>query len=173
VTPLFWADGEDHDWNEIRSCTVLDAEFQPRTITLAAPDGAGERPAAGLTLDSRIEQSLTELSSALAPTEFTDQLLASLRASYRPGATMTGAFARFVEHLLGPHGLVVFESADPAAKPLAADLFARETRSGRTGAIATEAGQALAVRGHEAQVVPQPGSFALFHVDGARRAMRR
>src|SRR5438094_8117297 len=26
---IFWVEAEDHDWAEIRSCTVLDAEFQP------------------------------------------------------------------------------------------------------------------------------------------------
>ena len=39
---LFWVEAEDHDWAEIRSCTVLDAEFQPRTVTLADLEGAGE-----------------------------------------------------------------------------------------------------------------------------------
>ena len=39
---------------------------------------------------------------------------------------MASAFARWLEGLLGPLGLIVFESADPAAKPLVADLFARE-----------------------------------------------
>ena len=59
VVPVFWVDAEDHDWDEVRSCTVLDAEFQPRTITLAQPEGAGERPVAALKLDDRIEHTST------------------------------------------------------------------------------------------------------------------
>src|SRR5204863_331896 len=42
AVPVFWVDAEDHDWEEVRSCTVLDSEFQARTITLADPEGAGE-----------------------------------------------------------------------------------------------------------------------------------
>src|SRR5690349_18679694 len=29
AVPIFWVDAEDHDWNEIRSATVLDRDFQP------------------------------------------------------------------------------------------------------------------------------------------------
>jgi bacillithiol biosynthesis cysteine-adding enzyme BshC len=174
VVPVFWVDAEDHDWQEVRSCIVLDADFQPRTIALATPEGAGEHPVAALQLDSRIEQSLDELGAACARTDFTEWMLGSLRAAYRPGAGMAAAFATWIESLLGPHGLVVFESADPAAKRLAGPVFVRELRSpGRTAALAAAAGEALQARGHEPQVVPQPDSVSLFQLDGIRRPIRR
>lgn len=174
VVPIFWVDAEDHDWDEIASCTVLDAAFQPRTITLAKPEGAGERPVAALRLDDRVEHTLDELAAALGESEFSDSLMTSLRAAYRPGAGMADAFARWLETILGPHGLVVYDSSDPAAKPLVADLFARELAgSGRTSTLAEQAGEAMRARGHEPQVTPQPDSIALFHCDGARRPIRR
>jgi bacillithiol synthase len=176
--PLFWVDAEDHDWEEVGSCTVLDETYQARTITLAPPDGAGERPVAALRLDGGIEASLDELAAALARTDFTDWVMAGLRAQYRAGTGMADAFARWLEALLAPHGLVVFDSADPAAKPLATPVFTRELQQpGLTAALASEAGHALAARGHEPQVTPHPDSVALFHLgdqlgDG-RRAIRR
>jgi bacillithiol biosynthesis cysteine-adding enzyme BshC len=174
VVPVFWVDAEDHDWEEVASCTVLDPGFQPRTITLAKPEGAGERSVAALQLDARVEHTLDELASALGETEFSAALMASLRAAYRPGAGMADAFARWLETLLGPYGLVVYDSSDPAAKPLAADLFARELGApGRTATLAQAAGEALLASGHQPQVVPQPDSVALFHLDGARRSIRR
>jgi bacillithiol biosynthesis cysteine-adding enzyme BshC len=174
VVSIFWVDAEDHDWNEVASCTVLDQAFQPRTITLPAPDGAGERPVAALTLDSRVEQSLTELAEALGHTEFTDGLLAGLRSAYRPGVGAADAFARWLETLLGPYGLVVFDSSDTAAKPLVADLFTRELReAGRTASLAASAGQTFSARGHQPQVIPHADSVALFHIDGARRPIRK
>lgn len=170
---VFWVDAEDHDWEEVASCTVLDAGFQPRTITLAPPEGAGEIPVAGLTLDSRIEESLSQLKDALAPTDFTEWTLNAFRSAYRPGAKMGHAFARWLEGLLGPYGLIVFESADPSAKPLVADVFARELASpGRTAALAASAGDALASRGHAPQVVPQPDSLSLFYLDDVRRPIK-
>jgi bacillithiol biosynthesis cysteine-adding enzyme BshC len=171
---VFWVDAEDHDWEEVRACTILDAEFQPQTVSLAAPDGAGEVPVAALPLDERVDESLDALASALATTDFTDWVISSLRACYYPGTGMATAFAKWIESLLGPYGLVVFESADPAAKKLAAPVFLRELGSpGRTSTLAGAAGDQLGARGHEPQVVPQPDSLALFHLDGVRRSIRR
>src|SRR4051812_17090004 len=98
---LFWVEAEDHDWEEIRSCTVLDAEFQPRAVTLADLDGAGERPIAQLTLDAGVEQSIETLASLLPPTEFTAATLADLRAAWQPGSGMARAFAVWLERVLG------------------------------------------------------------------------
>ena len=100
--------------------------------------------------------------------------MAALRAAYRPGTGVADAFARFFDSLLGPHGLVVFDASDPAAKPFVADLFAREIRdAGRTASLAATAGDALAALGHAPQVTPQADTAALFHVDGVRRQIRR
>ncbi|HYT67212.1 MAG TPA: bacillithiol biosynthesis cysteine-adding enzyme BshC [Vicinamibacterales bacterium] len=171
---IFWVEAEDHDWEEVRSCTVLDAEFQPRTVTMADLEGAGELPVARLQLDARVEQTIDELASALQQTEFTPAILDAIRAAWQPGRGFACAFATWLETLLGPHGLIVFESADPAAKPLVGDLFARELAApGRSAELAAEAGQALAARGHAPQVVPQPDSVSLFSLDPIRRSIRR
>jgi len=171
---VFWVDAEDHDWEEVRSCTVLDAEFQPRTVTLADLDGAGEQPVAALTLDEHVEQTIAELAAALQPTEFSASTIEAVRSAWKPGTGMARAFAIWLEQLLGPHGLIVFESADPAAKPLVASVFSRELAApGRTAALAAEAGSALAARGHAPQVVPQSDAISLFTLDGGRRPIRR
>jgi bacillithiol biosynthesis cysteine-adding enzyme BshC len=171
---LFWVEAEDHDWEEIRSCTVLDAEFQPRTVTLADLAGAGERPIAQLTLDNGVEQTIDELAAVLQPSEFTTATLADLRAAWRPGAGMARAFAVWLERVLGPYGLVVFESADPAAKPLVASVFAKELSSpGQTAALAARAGEELAARGHAPQVVTQPDNVSLFSIEDGRKPIKR
>jgi bacillithiol biosynthesis cysteine-adding enzyme BshC len=109
----------------------------------------------------------------LAPTEFTPALFDTLRAAYHAGAGMADAFGRWMESLLGSRGLVVYNSADPAAKPLVADVFAREIeRAGETARLAAEAGAAMEARGYTAQVTPQPGTIALFHLNGGREAIR-
>ena len=174
AVPVFWVDAEDHDWEEVRGGTVLDADFQPRTITLANPDGAGELPVARLTFDDRVIGCVNELAKALAPTDFTNQVVDDIRRAYRPGAGMAEAFSTWIETVLGPHGLVVFEAADPAAKPLAAPVFARELEApGTTAALATSGGQKLTTLGHQPQVAPQIGSISLFHLNGARQPIRR
>jgi bacillithiol biosynthesis cysteine-adding enzyme BshC len=172
--PVFWVDAEDHDWEEVRVSTVLDGDFQPRTIKLASPEGAGELPIAQLKLDARVTDSVDELSQALSATDFTESVVAGIRDAYRPGAGMAEAFSRWIETLLGPYGLVVFEAADPAAKPLAAPVFLRELESpGRTAALATSGGEKLAALAHQPQVAPQADSISLFHLNGARQPIKR
>jgi bacillithiol biosynthesis cysteine-adding enzyme BshC len=174
VVPIFWVDAEDHDWVEVRSCTVLDADFQPKTLTLADLDGAGDLPVASLKLDERVEQTIAELSRVLAKTEFSPWLDDAIRAAYRPGTGMAQAFSTWIESGLGSHGLVVFEAADPAAKRLAAPVFVRELEfPGRTAELATAAGQQLAARSHQPQVAAQAGNIALFYLDGKRLPIKR
>lgn len=171
---IFWVEAEDHDWEEVRSCTVLDAEFQPRTVTLPDLEGARDLPVAKLQLDGRIEPAIDELAGVLQKTEFTEAVLDAMRAAWHPGRGFACAFATWIETLLGPHGLVVFESADPAAKPLVANVFARELRApGKSAGLAALAGETLASRGHAPQVVPQPDSVSLFSLDPVRRSIRR
>jgi bacillithiol synthase len=170
---IFWIDAEDHDWNEVRSGIVLDADLHARTITLPAPEGAGKLPVAALTLDERVAAAIEELRGALPPTDFTDSVVRDAAAAWKPGVRMGDAFGRWLESLLGPYGLIVFESADPAAKPFVADLFARELQfPGRTSTLAAQAGQELEKLGHHAQVMPQPDSVALFRLDGTRTPIR-
>ena len=107
-------------------CSTLSSSRAP--ITLADPEGAGELPVAALTLDERIEQSLDELLSDSLPAHRFHRHGAVVAARRLPARHRDGGARspRWIEALLGPHGLVVFESADPAAKPLAAPVFARE-----------------------------------------------
>ena len=173
VIPVFWADGEDHDWQEIRSTTVIGRDDSPVEIAMPAFAGAGDRRSGDIVLDARVFGTVDALFSAMPETAFTADLRAVLTRCYVPGRSMAEAYARFIEHLLGRHGLVVFESADPAAKPLAADLFAEELRHpGRSTSLAIAAGERSRALGFAPQVVPVEGSAALFCLTPSREAIR-
>ena len=94
---------------------------------------------------------------------------------YRPGAGMAEAFSTWIESLLGPHGLVVFESADPAAKRArgarlrARARIARTDRGARRRRRATQLPRAATSR----RSCRNPAASALFHLDGARLPIRR
>ena len=170
---VFWVEAEDHDWDEVAVCSVLDHEFQRRTIQLPPPPGAGRTPIGLVRLGDEINTAIEQLTAALPPTEFTGPLLEDLRNAYRPGHGMADAFARLVERLLGDRGLVVFDCSDAAAKPLAGDIFAREVQhSGLTWQLAGSAGDRLAAGGYHAQVPGAAhGGAALFRLDGTRTAI--
>jgi bacillithiol biosynthesis cysteine-adding enzyme BshC len=170
---VFWVEAEDHDWAEVSSCSVLDAENQRRTITLPAPTGAGDAPIGFIKLDTNIEDAIGQLASTFPQTEFTASLIHDLRSAYAPGIGMADAFARWMERCTGDLGVVVFDCADPAAKPLAAPLFAHEIQhAGRTWQLAGEAGDKLAAHGYHVQVTgsSQDGA-ALFRLNGSRKTI--
>jgi bacillithiol biosynthesis cysteine-adding enzyme BshC len=169
---LFWIDAEDHDWDEVKACNVLNADLDLVRIALGQPPGAGEGPVARVRLDDSIEAAVELLASTLPATEFTPGLVDAVRTAYRPGAGMVDAFGAWLETWLGPRGLVVFDSSDPAAKPLVSHLFAREiAHAGETSRLAAEAGARLTALGYHAQVEPQPDQAALFHIDGTRSSI--
>jgi bacillithiol biosynthesis cysteine-adding enzyme BshC len=172
ATAVFWIEAEDHDWDEVRSCTVFDSEMATRSMGLS-PRTGDPVPVAAVTLDNQIADVLTELEQTLPPTEFRASLLADLRAAYAPGAGVADAFGRWLERVLGDRGLVVYDASDPAAKPLVADLFSRELSTpGQTARLAAKAGADLLARGFHTQVqTPGDGidSVALFRLDGHGR----
>ena len=137
--PVFWVDSEDHDLDEIRTCGVLDADqaFTTVALTIAAPPGT---PAAAVRLGREIEPALDALAAALPQTDFTAGVLGDLRRAYANGSGLVTAFATWIEQLLGRHGLVVFDAADPAAKPLAADLVRPRDRHRRHEHVAGPSG---------------------------------
>jgi bacillithiol biosynthesis cysteine-adding enzyme BshC len=170
---IFWIEGEDHDWDEVRSCGVLDAELGRRTIDIGNPVGAHVEPVARVHLDDSVGAALAELEAILPPTEFTRDMLETLGRAYAPGTGMADAFGTWMEAVLGSRGLVVFNAADPAAKPLAGAIFSRELeQAGETARLAADAGAAMEARGYSAQVMPQADSVALFHLNGGRQSIR-
>lgn len=170
---VFWIDAEDHDWAEIASCGVLASDQTPRRIAAAAPDGAGERPVASLTFGDDIARAIDELGATMPATEFTAEILDDLRATYRPGSGVADAFGAWLERVLGPHGLVVYDASDPSAKPFAAPIFRHELEHvGETTRLAAQAGAELVARGYHMQVTPHEGQAALFDLVQGRRAIR-
>jgi bacillithiol biosynthesis cysteine-adding enzyme BshC len=173
---VFWIEGEDHDWDEVRSCTVLGEDLACRTIELPQRAPADPVPVATIQLDDHITTALQELEQALPASEFRDGLLADLRAAYTPGTGMADAFGRWIERVLGPRGLVVYDASDRETKTAVSQVFVRELSTpGETAASATKAGAELTAKGYHAQVQAADGGLSLFHVGGAeaRRPIRQ
>ena len=171
---VFWVDAEDHDWNEVRSCSVFDADLGVKTVSLSARPTDDQSPVATVSLDNSIVSAIDELEQALPNTEFRASVIAQLRAAYAPGVGMADAFSRFLEQMLGDRGLIVYDASDKSSKPLAASVFERELSTpGYTVTLAGQAGANLTTNGYHAQVQTQDGSLALFTLDGGRRAIQR
>ncbi len=172
AVPVFWVDAEDHDLDEVRTCSVLDRELELRRLDLGATPHPG-LPVAAVRLPASIGERLDELRETLPPTEFSAATLDGLTAAYTPGTGIATAFSRWLDALLGHHGLVVFDGSDPAAKPLVQPVFERELElRGATARLAGAAGERLADGGYHAQVTPAADAVALFQMNGGRRPIR-
>jgi bacillithiol synthase len=171
---IFWIDAEDHDWDEVRSCGVLNDELALTTVLLGDMAGANAGPVARVRLDDSVAAAVAQLEATLPQTDFTPALLADVRRAYTTGVGMAEAFGRFLESTLGPHGLIVYDASDPAAKPLVRDLFVRELQHpGDTARLAAEAAARLQAAGYHAQVSPATDSVALFHLNAGRESIQR
>lgn len=170
VVPVFWVDGDDHDWEEVRTVHVLDGAHAVASIVADDPPGAGATPVGALVLDASIADTISTLGTTLAPTEFTSAVVDLLRKHYRAGASPSTACAGWLDELLGVEGLVVFDASDPAAKRLVAAVFQRELANPcRTARLAREGGERMAAAGHAAQIVPGDDVVCLFRIDDAGR----
>jgi bacillithiol synthase len=170
---IFWIDAEDHDWDEVRSCTVFDSTLAARSVSLPARHPGDHTPVAAVHLDHHVNAALDQLESLLPDTEFRAAVLRDLRAAYAEGRGMAEAFGRWLESVLGPRGLVVYDAADPATKPLVSDIFVSElSQPGETAKLAAAAGAHLVSRGYHSQVHSHDDAAALFHLHEGRRAIR-
>jgi bacillithiol synthase len=170
---VFWIDAEDHDWDEVKACSVLDTEMKPLAIAAGDPPHSHSGPVARVRLDESVNAAVSALEAALPGTEFTPAMLDGLRRAYAPGTGMADAFGRWLESVLGSRGLIVFDASDAAAKPLVAHIFAGEIeQAGQTARLAAEAGSALEARGYHAQATPHEGSLALFHMNAGRQPIK-
>ena len=173
AVPVFWIESEDHDWDEVRTCTVLNEALLPVSVGLPSELMLAPAPVASVRLDDSVSIAIDELGRTLPATEFREELLKNLREIYAPGSGMADAFGRWLEHLLGDLGLVVYDASDPDAKGLASPIFSKELSSpGETGRLAARAGTELDALGYHAQVQTPEGAPALFLLDGGREPIR-
>ena len=171
VVPVFWVASDDHDFAEIRSTSLIDAAGTIRTLRYAPRHEPVGQPAWAIPLDDTVAALVDELGQALPPSLGRDEALAVVAECYRPGVTLSDAFARLVSRLLPE--MVVLDPADPALKRIMAPVLARELREGSpTSRLALEAGRALLAAGYHQQVPVRPGFLNLFAVvEGQRRAL--
>lgn len=167
--PVFWIEGEDHDFAEVASVKMISAanelasfayelepKFQGKNL------GAVGRHVMGTGLESM----LATIQGALTPTEFSEAALGLVKSSYQPGMTMTRAFVQFMNNMLEDAGLVFIDPDDADLKKLVAPIFRRELEQDpNTCQVVIDRSDSLEQHYH-AQVKPRPVNAFLFHHGG-------
>jgi bacillithiol biosynthesis cysteine-adding enzyme BshC len=171
VVPVFWVASDDHDFAEVRSTSVLDDAGQIRTLRYSPEREPVGLPASRVILDETVTPLVAELGRVLPAGLHLDAVLEMLGRSYRPGVSLSEAFARLLSILLPD--LVVLDSADPALKRLTAPVMCREVaETSPTSRLAREVGQQLLAAGYHQQVPVRSGFLNLFlFIEDERRAL--
>jgi bacillithiol biosynthesis cysteine-adding enzyme BshC len=166
VVPVFWVEGEDHDFEEIATAHVL---RRNEVDALAYEPGVPDNPGAvgRLALTDAIDDVLDRLDDALPPSDFKPAVMERVRAAYRPGTALEDAFAHLLRALFEDEGLVFMNPDDARLKALARPLFRREVEDPEAPAARIEAtSEALVEQGYHAQVHARPTNLFWLEADG-------
>jgi bacillithiol biosynthesis cysteine-adding enzyme BshC len=168
--PVFWLASEDHDLDEVDQVTLL-TKRSVETLHLGL-QGAG-RPVGEVPLGDAVHGLLEHAGELLSFAPVWDML----REFYTPGATLGGAFARFMTRLFAAYGLIVMDASGRSFHRLGeSTLRAAIERAGELEAALLRRSGELAANGYHAQVLVKPGASLLFLLDeqtGERQALRR
>lgn len=126
--PVFWLEGDDHDFNEVRLINIFDSENQVVNISYKEEidDEDAKQSVGKLVFDDSIIESLNKLESLLRDSDFKGDLLNRLRNFYKPGKTFKESFKELLVWLFDEFGLIVFDPQDPEVKNILKPIFKKE-----------------------------------------------
>ncbi|HJZ83962.1 MAG TPA: bacillithiol biosynthesis cysteine-adding enzyme BshC [Polyangia bacterium] len=163
AVPVFWLQSEDHDFAEIARLRVRVPGGAVLELELSAGDTDERVAVAHRVLGGEVAATLDALAVALGGLPHGAEFLALVRAHYRPGASVVGAFAGLLGAVFADEGLVLLDPRTPALARLAQPVY--RTAITACDAIASalaERGRELRAAGFEEQVHVRPGSPLLF-----------
>jgi bacillithiol biosynthesis cysteine-adding enzyme BshC len=126
--PVFWMEGDDHDFNEVRAINVIGNENTIKNIGYKEqidPDDA-KRSVGSLELDNALDEFFNLLDENLRKTEFKDPLISSLKNYYSIGKTFTSSFRELIHSLFDEYGLVILNPSDKKVKEILKPVFRKE-----------------------------------------------
>lgn len=167
--PVFWIEGEDHDFAEMNHAGLLDAESRLVRVEYLPGGELPERnlgPIGELAFDAALEQTFERLGATLQKTEFTEKLLGDLRTSYCQGRTFNQAFTSWMGSLFRDAGLVFISANDSRLKRLLSPLFVREVTEFPAISQIVINQSAELEKSYHAQVKPRSINLFMFHKGG-------
>ncbi len=167
--PVFWLAGEDHDFDEVRSITLIDKMNNLSKVEYLPPDyhsGKNLGPVGSLEVDESIESFEKQLEQVLPETEFKPKVMDLLRIAYQKGMTLNRAFVHIMNDLLLDSGLIFIDPNATEIKQILAPIFTSELKgSSQTSRLVIQRSAELE-RFYHAQVKPQPLNLFMFHKGG-------
>ena len=125
--PVFWQETEDHDFEEVRSTTLISSDFELKHISYEPTIAPDRLQVGSLRLETEALQSFFEsITSILPHTDFTDEVFALFKRCYQGGVTFADAQASLLCALFAEDGLLVLNPNTRLIKSFALNIFEKE-----------------------------------------------
>jgi bacillithiol synthase len=167
--PVFWLEGEDHDFAEMHYAQFPGPSGELTKFEYLPGGALPERnpgPVGEMRFDASLAGMIDALEKGLQPTEFTPQLMASIRECYTEGASFNEAFARWLNRLFPDDGLVFMSINHPVFKKMLSPMFVREIAEFPATSQIVIGQSAELEKTYHAQVKPKSVNLFLFHKGG-------
>ncbi len=167
---VFWVASDDHDWQEVAACRILDRNEELRTLRIGPPDGHAMRSVGTAPLPAEVETLLHTLEEeaggavAGAPPPW----FGELRAAYSPGRSFGEAFVEALAAAFDGLDLAILDSASPALRSAGSELYADIVREPGTVIEAMSDGRARIVDRDRTPILTPPGNGLQIFVDDGR-----
>jgi bacillithiol biosynthesis cysteine-adding enzyme BshC len=131
--PVFWLEGDDHDFNEVRSINVLDTDNQLFNIGYKEEilDDDAKHSVGNLLFDESLNEFLAKLDSNTRDTDFKNDLLIKIKEYYKPGKSFKQSFRELIFWLFDEYGIILFDPQDKKIKELLKPIFSKEVNDFR------------------------------------------
>ncbi len=167
--PIFWLEGDDHDFNEVNWIKILDNENSLTKITyedgLDADTNRG--PMGNYQFDLTIENFIEKISSSLRETEFKSELIDIVKKFYYPGASFKSSFVGLLKMFFDKYGLIVFDPQDVEVKDWLREIFKKDIENYQFISEELILRSAQLEENYHAQVKIKP--INLFYIDDGGR----
>ncbi len=167
--PVFWIEGEDHDFAEMNHISILDPEAKPVRFEYLPGGIVPEKnlgPIGELVFDASLAQSFANLEAALPKTDFTEEIIRKVKECYTVGRTFNQSFTAWMNHLFEDYGLVFISANNPELKRILSPVFVKEiSEFPKTSQTVIRQGAELEDKYH-AQIKAKSINLFLFHKGG-------
>ncbi len=157
--PVFWLEADDHDFLEVNNINVFDREnnlVKMEYFENGTPQERYLTPVNSILLDDFIEKFKSDLSDSLLKTDFSEYVFDFIDRSYKSGISLSVAFARLINYLIGDLGIIFCNPADKEIKKLLIPVFEKELNTYPATCERVIETSAVIEQKYEPQVKPQP-----------------
>src|ERR1035437_9452195 len=166
--PVFWLEGDDHDFDEISYIKLINDNNE--LVNIKYTDNALEdvnRGSVGYQkLLNTINSFFEEVDKNVRKTDFTTEIMENLKSFYSDGTPFKQAFSDLLFWLFDQHGLIIFDPHDKGIKRLLVPVFQKEISGFREHTAKLVNVSATLDELYHAQVKVRPVNLFLNYEDG-------